>query len=126
MKKLTCVFLVAVALLLTIPLPSYAGGTKVYFGVHFGPGYYPRAGFRHPGWWGPRLYWGGPVVVEPNYYSAPPVVIQQAPPVYAQPEQPQPESYWYYCQNPQGYYPYVKNCPGGWMKVIPSPAPSNP
>ena len=31
--------------------------------------------------------------------------------------------YWYYCQNPQGYYPYVNSCPGGWMKVVPQPPP---
>ena len=24
---------------------------------------------------------------------------------------------WYYCNNPQGYYPYVRTCPGGWQKV---------
>jgi hypothetical protein len=34
---------------------------------------------------------------------------------------PQTEQcYWYYCQNPQGYYPDVNNCPGGWMKVVPT------
>jgi len=27
--------------------------------------------------------------------------------------------YWYYCRNPQGYYPYVTSCPGGWVQVIP-------
>jgi hypothetical protein len=32
-------------------------------------------------------------------------------------------SYWYYCQNPQGYYPYVKQCPSGWTKVPPSAVP---
>lgn len=124
MKKLICVFLVIVALLLTIPMASYAGGTRVYFGIGFGA-HYPRAWVHHRAWWGPRVYWGGPIVVEP-YYSTPPVVIQQQPPVYTQPEQPQAEAYWYYCQDPQGYYPYVKSCPGGWMKVVPNPAPPTP
>jgi hypothetical protein len=40
--------------------------------------------------------------------------------VLSQPVEP---IYWYYCQNPQGYYPYVKQCPNGWMKVVPSPPP---
>jgi hypothetical protein len=40
--------------------------------------------------------------------------VQPAP----QPEEP---NYWYYCHNPEGYYPYVKKCPSGWMKVVPSP-----
>jgi hypothetical protein len=43
------------------------------------------------------------------------VYIQQPEP-HAQTQQP---SYWYYCQNPQGYYPQVQQCPGGWMTVIP-------
>ena len=33
--------------------------------------------------------------------------------------------YWYFCQDPQGYYPYVKNCPGGWMQVVPQMTPPN-
>jgi hypothetical protein len=38
-------------------------------------------------------------------------------------QQPVETSYWYYCRNPQGYYPYVKRCPSGWMRVVPSPPP---
>jgi hypothetical protein len=124
MKKLTCLFVVMVVLFFTIPMPGYAGGTRVYFGVGIGAPY-PRAWVPYRAWWGPRYYWGGPIAAVP-YYSAPPVVIQQPPPVYAQPEQPQAEAYWYYCRDPQGYYPYVKSCPGGWMKVVPNPGPSNP
>ncbi|MGA9478339.1 MAG: hypothetical protein WBV21_11195, partial [Desulfobacterales bacterium] len=67
----------------------------------------------------------GPPWYPYGYYSPPPVIVQQQPPVVVQPEQ-QPDNYWYYCQNPQGYYPYVKNCPEGWMKVVPQPTPSNP
>jgi len=60
-------------------------------------------------WWGPPWWWGPSY---PDYYPAPPVDIQQEPPA----EQP---SYWYYCQNPPGYYPYVRECAGGWMTVVP-------
>ena len=28
---------------------------------------------------------------------------------------------WYYCRNPEGYYPYVKACPSGWQRVSPTP-----
>ncbi|HUL00131.1 MAG TPA: hypothetical protein VLX29_04670 [Nitrospirota bacterium] len=31
--------------------------------------------------------------------------------------------YRYYCQESKTYYPYVKQCPGGWMKVVPTPTP---
>ncbi len=55
--------------------------------------------------------------------SAPPIYIQQNMPQQndmQNPVQPQ-SSYWYYCQAPEGYYPYVKECPGGWEQVAPQP-----
>jgi hypothetical protein len=30
-------------------------------------------------------------------------------------------NYWYYCAESQAYYPYVKECPGGWQQVEPQP-----
>ena len=60
-----------------------------------------------------------------GYYPPPPVIVQQPPPVYVQPEQ-QEDNYWYYCPDSQGYYPYVRNCPDGWMKVVPDTTPPTP
>lgn len=58
-----------------------------------------------------------PVVVTP---PAPPVYIEQAaPPPQAAPQSPQ--SWWYYCADSQTYYPYVRQCPGGWQRVSPQP-----
>ena len=83
-----------------------------------------------PGWgWGPG--WGAPYYPYPYYsypsypyYPAPPVINQQQSPVYVEPAPQQEEqNYWYYCPNPQGYYPYVPECPKGWLKVIPSTVP---
>ncbi len=68
---------------------------------------------------GPLLY---PRYYSPYYYTAPPQVIvtQPAPTTYVQPAPPpETENYWYYCTEPKGYYPYVKTCPPGWMKVVP-------
>jgi hypothetical protein len=69
----------------------------------------------HPGHWEPA----GP----------PPVIVQPPPPpVYVErPREPQAEpqhkpGLWYYCRNPQGYYPDVKECPGGWQAVEPQPS----
>jgi hypothetical protein len=81
------------------------------FGAGFWPGYY--AGYS-------PFYWGAPIVGWPYY----PPVVTEGPPAYSEPEQQQP-FYWYYCQNPQGYYPYVKSCPGGWMTVVPNVNPPN-
>jgi hypothetical protein len=66
--------------------------------------------------WYPAYAYAGPV------YS-PPVVVESTPPVYTQQAPPPPPQYWYYCQSPQGYYPYVKECPGGWLQVVPQPTP---
>ena len=63
----------------------------------------------------------------PSPYVYPPtvMVVPTTPPVYTQQQQVQPvqpqTDYWHYCQKPQGYYPYVKNCPGGWLQVVPQP-----
>jgi len=32
-----------------------------------------------------------------------------------------PDYYWYYCTNPQGYYPYIQECIGTWHAVPPAP-----
>ncbi len=107
MKKVVSLTLAA-ATLLAGSFPAMAHG---YFrgGVWIGPGW-------GPGWWGPAYPY--------PYYVGPPVVIQQQPQPpteYSAPEQTEAPSYWYFCQDPRGYYPYVKNCPGGWKKVVPSP-----
>ena len=52
-------------------------------------------------------------------YAYPPVVVQPPPQAYVQP--PPPPPMWYYCANPQGYYPYVPHCPGGWRQVPATP-----
>ena len=86
-------------------------------GVWVGPGWWP-------GWWGYPdypYYPYYPYYTYP-YYLAPPAVAPPQSYEYIQPEEP---SYWYFCQDPNGYYPYVKRCPKGWLKVVPSPAPKD-
>jgi hypothetical protein len=89
----------------------------------------------HHGYYGPRFG----VYVGPGYgygyypppYYYPPAVVQVAPPTYIE-QSPQPQysapapaqsSAWYYCAGSRSYYPYVKECPGGWQQVAPRPAP---
>ena len=62
-------------------------------------------------------YYPPPIYLPP---PQPPVYIEQAPP---RPVAPPAQSYWYYCTNPQGYYPTIKECPGGWLKVVPQTQP---
>jgi hypothetical protein len=104
----------------------------VYWGAGYGwRGYW--GGVRP--WWGPGWYGYSayPYAYYPYYpYASPPAVIvqpnpqtyvQQAPPAT---EAPQPPNYWYYCAGSKAYYPYVRECPEGWMTVVPpasSPSP---
>ena len=98
-----------------------------------------RAGHWVNAWHGGRrAYWwvvGGvwyayPVPVYPYPDPLiPSVMIEQNPsanasagsPPVEQPVQTQAPQFWYYCQNPTGYYPYVPECQGGWQKVPATP-----
>ena len=83
-------------------------------GLGYGLGYY--GGYPYYGGYGG--YYGYPPAIATVPVS-PPVYIQQSPPVTQQ----YPSGYWYYCSNPEGYYPYVKVCPNGWQQVNPVPSP---
>ena len=103
------------------------GGYRGGFGHGYYHGFYGRFGY---GWWGYPYWWDYPYYpyyypysypyFDPYYdggYGEPPVPPQGVtPPAESGQQQP---SYWHFCQNPEGYYPYVKECPAGWMKVVP-------
>ena len=59
----------------------------------------------------------GPAYAPAPAYAAPVAAYPPAAPMVA--AAPTAPSYWYYCQNPAGYYPYVSECPGGWLTVTP-------
>lgn len=84
---------------------AWAHGPRVRLGVHFGG----------PVW--------GPVWYPSPYYYPPQVIVvppPAPPPVYIE-QTEAPQNYWYFCKTAQGYYPYVKECPDGWQKVLPQP-----
>jgi hypothetical protein len=89
----------------------WAHGGRVHLGVYVGG---PVWG---PVWYPPPYYYPPQVVVVPP--APPPVYIEQSDPA-AQPA-PAQQQYWYYCKSSKGYYPYVKECPEGWQKVLPQP-----
>lgn len=105
-------------------------GPSVDWSWHFpGPYAYPSYGYGYPSYGYPSYAY--PSYGYPSYYSpyAPPVVVvPAAPPSYiertlpaeGQPAQPVPND-WYYCRKPEGYYPYVRTCPGGWQRVPAQP-----
>jgi hypothetical protein len=97
---------------LGIGLLGYGLGS--YFGSR--PSYGYPAGAYAPGYGYAPAYGYAPVVAAP--VVPPPVYIQRQEVVPAQ-AQPQASNYWHYCRNPEGYYPYVKSCPDGWLQVVP-------
>jgi hypothetical protein len=93
-------------------------GVGLYFGIPYPYQYYPSPYYYYPY---PYPYYP-PVMVQP---SQPPVYIEQGE-AQSVPQQATvaPENYyWYHCDKPEGYYPYIKECPSGWQKVSPTPPP---
>ena len=119
MKALRTALVLALAAGVLTATSAFAGGRhhhhhgpRVSFGFHFGAPLY----YRHY----PSYYYPAPI-----YYSAP-VVVQAPPQVYTERSDeaaPAPETqYWHYCTSARGYYPYVKECPGGWERVPAAPS----
>ena len=98
-------------------LAALAAGTaqaRVVLGFHFGiplyAPYYAPAPYYYPYYYPPPVYYAPPA---PQYYPAPAAPAESAPaPV---------EHFWYYCADARSYYPYVRECPGGWQRVSPTP-----
>jgi len=109
-------------------------------GFHSGGGFHGD-GFHHGGFRGgfhrgiglgifvdpfPLFY--GPAYYPYPYPYYPDVVVSPAPAVVypADPGAPSigQSGDWYYCRNPDGYYPAIKACPSGWQRV-PAQAPSD-
>lgn len=121
---------------------GYKGGHSR--GGHKGS-YYRGGGHRHSyyrsgvdvviggSFWGPPWYYPPYYYYQPYYspysypYSyAPAVEMPSSPPDYieqSQPDPPAPSGVWFYCPESKTYYPYVKECPGGWQ-TVPSEPPS--
>lgn len=73
------------------------------------------------GWWffadGVWYLYNDPIYPYPPFVSET-VVSDYVPPGFSDPSAQQ---YWYYCDNPAGYYPYVQNCSGPFRPVPATP-----
>jgi hypothetical protein len=120
MKK-TFLIILAIAGLILAHVMAASANHGYSHGGHYSGGHFRGSIWVGPGWLWPPYYPYYPYYYP--YYPQPPLIIhEQQPELYLQ-QAPQTEapSYWYYCPEPQGYYPYVKQCPKGWLKVVPSP-----
>ncbi|MDB5855987.1 MAG: hypothetical protein JWR22_4028 [Herminiimonas sp.] len=98
-----------VGIFLGVPL----AGAAYYYGPRY---YYPPYPGYYPGYYAGYYPYGAPVVA-----AAPPVYVEQG--QEGQQGSSMPSNYWYYCTNPQGYYPTVRECPNGWQQVPPQSQP---
>jgi hypothetical protein len=84
---------------------------------------YPYYAYPYPSYY-PGYYPYGPTAVDVS--SSPTQYIEQGQDRQADISGgavPQAAS-WYYCRKPEGYYPYVRACTGGWQRV-PARPPGN-
>lgn len=99
------------------------------FGIGFGwwgwdPYWYP-AQYYYPGPY-PYPYpypYAYPYAYAPYPASAPPYPPSgpQASPAQQASAGAPPPQFWYYCDDPKGYYPQVPNCPTAWHEVSATP-----
>lgn len=115
MKKIALFLFVALlGAAVSAPALAHGRGGRVTFGLHVGVpiGWY---GWHYPPYY---PYYPPQVIYVP---SEPQTYIERAPAQAAPAPQAQ---WWYYCDEARAYYPYVKQCPGGWQRVAPQP-PAN-
>jgi len=107
------------------------GGSRNWHGGGHDGGHWHGSG--HGNWHGHGghvgVYLGAPLILPAPYYTPYPAVVTvpASPTAYVEQDgqvTPDPDSgYWYYCPDAKAYYPYVKECPGGWQQVTPQPPP---
>ena len=88
------------------------------FGVAVGGPWYGYAPYYYPYYY--PAYYYPPVVAAP---AAAPVYVEQGSPQGSQGQAQGQANWWYYCNQSQAYYPYVRECAGGWQRVSPQPPP---
>ncbi len=114
MKRPLVFFALLLVLLLALPWVGHAGHRHSRASVHLGF------------WFGPAVVWAPPpvwVAPPPRLHCGPPPILYSPPPTVWVERGRGGDDYWYYCETPRGYYPYVRSCPGGWMRVVPDTVP---
>lgn len=101
-------------------LATNPAAARVRVGVVIGV---PGPWYPYPHYYDPHYYYPPPYYYPSPYYYPPVVTVPVAPPTYIQQpsQQETNDGDWYYCAAKKAYYPYVKQCPDGWLRVAPKP-----
>ena len=98
-----------------VGVPAFGFGYP-YYGYPYGYGRY--GGYdNYSGYGGYGYYSPSTTVV--TVVAPPPVYVEQA---TAGMSGPASDGNWYYCNNPDGYYPYVRQCLAGWQRIPAQPS----
>ena len=114
LKTLSTLAVVLLSMVASAPALAHGGGHR------HGPRVSVGFVFSGPAFW----YYPPPYYYNPYYprvvaVPAEPTVYIERGDSYTPPEQS--HGYWYYCPEAKAYYPYVKQCAGGWQRVNPQP-----
>lgn len=103
---------------------GFSGGSRLGFGIFIGA---PLLSYYAAPYYAPSYYYPPTYSYPPSYYYPPAVAGPAYAPAYAgqgtvqaAPVQAQ-ANWWYYCADAKSYYPYVRECPAGWVRVSPQP-----
>jgi len=104
---------------------GYGYGGRVGLGIAlgvplYGLGYYSNPYYSYPDYAypDPAYAYPGAAVAPSGGYVEQGVPQAAPPPTQAQ---PQPQGDWHFCAASNAYYPYVRECPGGWQRVPAQP-----
>ena len=124
--KISVLAALVLAMMTSVPAFARGGGYRHHGGGHHHSSVSVGFAFGYPGYWGGYYPYPAYAYYPPAYYYPPDTYYSSSPPVYvergdANPPAERSQGYWYFCPETSAYYPYVKQCAGGWQKVSPQP-----
>lgn len=99
----------------------------LFYSSYYPAPYYPAAYSPYPYRYYPEVMVETVITPVPNTVYIQPsngTASTPYPAISVMPESGAKNGDWYYCHNPDGFYPSIKTCPAGWQRV-PAQAPAD-